>query len=81
MGRGERPIAYTAGRACGVRKHQARAAATPTPGDFANARLIATAPTMAEFIGRVAAYFADTDAPLGIEARAILTQILGVPHA
>lgn len=44
-------------------------------------RLIAAAPTMAEFIQRVAVHFDGTDAPLGIEARAILTQIRGVPHA
>jgi len=41
----------------------------------ANARLIAKAPALVELARRVAAHFADTDAPLGMAARALLAEI------
>lgn len=46
MGRGERPVAKTCGRAMGVRKGEARSATEPTAEDWANAHLIAAAPEM-----------------------------------
>ena len=46
----------------------------PTPHDM---RLIAQAPALAALARRVAAHFADTDAPLGLAAAALLAEIDG----
>lgn len=43
----------------------------------ANARLIAAAPDLLDVARRVAEYFADTDAPLGIAARAAIAKAEG----
>ena len=43
----------------------------------ANARLIAAAPDLLEIARRTAEYFADTDAPLGIAARAAIAKAEG----
>jgi hypothetical protein len=43
----------------------------------ANARLIAAAPELYEIAKRTAAHFEDTDAPLGIAARAALAKVDG----
>ena len=42
-----------------------------------DARAIAEVPAMVEVIRQIAKHFQDTDAPLGINARAILKQIEG----
>lgn len=41
----------------------------------ANRRLIGLAPEMGDFVERVAEHFADTDAPLGLEAVALLARL------
>ena len=43
----------------------------------ANARLIAAAPYLLAVVEAVAKYFADTDAPLGIQARAAIARAKG----
>jgi uncharacterized membrane protein len=43
----------------------------------ANAALIAAAPEMYEVLQAVAAHFANTDAPLGMKARAVLAKARG----
>jgi hypothetical protein len=55
----------------------ARASATKWPPVEANASLISAAPEMFDLLQRVADYFADTDAPIGIEARRILGKVDG----
>ncbi len=45
--------------------------------DAEGARMIAAAPELAALAARVAEHFADTDAPLGIEARRLLCEARG----
>lgn len=50
---------------------------TPTEREAANALLIAAAPDLLAFVAKVAEGYEHTDAPLGIEARALLAKATG----
>jgi hypothetical protein len=44
---------------------------------FANVRLIAAAPEMFAVLQRITAHFENTDAPLGLDAAALVARIVG----
>lgn len=66
------------------RRHHATIAVLPanilpdSPSErLYNTRLIAEVPALLALAERIAAHFADTDAPLGIDARAIIARVRG----